>query len=62
MFSHLKAHDVLHAEAVYGVLVVVVSGVTVSCIEVIVHQTVPNHDVVRVHQLVLLPQAEQSLV
>ena len=48
MFSHLEAHDVLHAEAVHGVLVVVVSGVTISCIEVIVHQTVPNHDVVRV--------------
>ena len=48
-----------HTEPVYCVLVVVVCWVPVASIEVVVHQTVTNHDVVRVQGVVLLPQPQQ---
>ena len=48
-----------HTESVNCILVVVVCGVTMASIEVVVHQTVANHDVVRVQGVVLLPQPQQ---
>ena len=48
-----------HAEPVHCVLVVLVCWVPVASIEVVVHQTVANHDVVRVQGVVLLPQPQQ---
>ena len=48
-----------HTESVNCVLVVVICWVPVASIEVVVHQTVANHDVVRVQGVVLLPQPQQ---
>ena len=48
-----------HTEPIHSVLVVVVGRVAVASIEVVVHQTVANHDVVRVQGVVLLPQPQQ---
>ena len=48
-----------HTESVNCILVVVICWVPVASIEVVVHQPVANHDVVRVQGLVLLPQPQQ---
>ena len=62
MICYLKTHHMFHTEAVHRVLVVIVGGVPVPRIEVVVHQTIADHQVVRVQGVGLRPETEQGLL
>ena len=53
---YLKSHGVLHAETIHKVPVVIINRITISSIEIIIHQTISNHKVIWINLLVLLSQ------
>ena len=48
----------LHAETIHKMPIVLKDRVAIASIEVIVHQTIANHNVVRIDPLVLLVELQ----
>ena len=51
----------LHAEPIHKVSVVIKHRVAIASIEIIIHQPIANHDVLRVNAFILLLQLQQCL-
>ena len=51
----------LHAEAIYKMPVIIIHRVAITSIEIIIHQSIANHNVVRIDVLVLLVELKESL-